>query len=285
MSITPTPSSLSYSNIDVNVINAPSSSSTNVTVSPNIDTTPYRNTFDMTPGPTATTAAYLTPLPRSGTEIALAQAPVGAFQPSTQDTVNYSHLTGYSYATSVFESNDKFGGFCQYHQQNPTEIESICNGLDKNVCSSTQCCVLIGGEKCVAGNERGPTNYSNYNDPIVLHRDLYYYQGKCYGNCPTTLNANSVPASSATVLSSTVNSAPISSSISSVSSFSQGQVQMPGQIQIMGQVPVVRSQQQPQVAETQAPEQQVQTRVPEMTKRPRPAARFTGKVTTRKPKS
>lgn len=296
----PTSSSLSFSNIDVpsNVLNAPPSTTT--TISPK--DMPYRNTFDVTPAPTMSTGLQpydlasnprLTPLPPA--EITLLQAPVGAFQPSNQDNINYSHLTGYSYATSVFESNDKFGGFCQYHQQNPAEIESICNGLDKNVCSSTQCCVLIGGEKCVAGNERGPTNYSNYNDPMILHRDLYYYQGKCFGNCPTTLNTNLVPAASAAVLSSTVNSAPISSSISSVSSYSQGQVQIPGQIQIMGQVPSVA--QVPRLAQTLASQDQEQAAQPpvqaaqpvqtiqNITKPVRPAARFTGKVTTRKPKS
>lgn len=286
---TPSSSSLSFSNIDA--INAPA------TISPK--DIPYRNTLDATPVATTLpfyTNTLLTPLPPA--EITLLQAPVGPFQPSNQDTINYSHLTGYSYATSVFESNDKFGGFCQYHQQNPAEIESICNGLDKNVCSSTQCCVLIGGEKCVAGNERGPTNYSNYNDPMVLHRDLYYYQGKCFGNCPNTLNTHLVPAASAPVLSSTVNSAPISSSVASVSSYSQGQVQIPGQIQIMGQVPSVA--QVPRLAQTLASQDQEQAAQPPVqaakpvqtiqniqtvTKPVRPAARFTGKVTTRRPKT
>lgn len=269
----PTPSASSLSFSDIDVINAPSNTTT--TVSPkdiSYTTLPFYTSTSLTP----------TPFPPS--EITLLRAPAAPFQPSNEDTISYSHLTGYSYASSVFESNDKFGGFCAYHQQNPTKIESICNGLDNNVCSSTQCCVLLGGEKCVAGNERGPTNYSNYTDPIILHRDLYYYQGKCYGNCPNTLNTNLVPASSASTMSSIVNSAPVSSSISSVSSYSQGQSQIPGQMQIMGQVPVQTSAAQVPLQEvTVSSETTTATATAAATKTRRPAARFTGKVTTRKP--
>jgi len=48
--------------------------------------------------------------------------------------------------------------------------------------------VLLGGQKCVAGNENGPTMKANYSDFLVLNKDFYYYQGKCYGNCPNTGN-------------------------------------------------------------------------------------------------
>jgi len=54
--------------------------------------------------------------------------------------------------------------------------------------------VLIGGSgdgpaggpaagRCVAGGENGPVMTSYYTDPTIMHRDRYYYQGKCYGNC------------------------------------------------------------------------------------------------------
>jgi hypothetical protein len=44
--------------------------------------------------------------------------------------------------------------------------------------------VLLGGSKCVSGNENGPSVKSNYSDILVRNKDSYMYMGKCYGNCP-----------------------------------------------------------------------------------------------------
>jgi len=55
--------------------------------------------------------------------------------------------------------------------------------LDNETCPSTDCCVLFGGTKCVAGKKAGPSVQSNYNDTKIKNRDYYYYKGKCYGNC------------------------------------------------------------------------------------------------------
>jgi hypothetical protein len=77
------------------------------------------------------------------------------------------------------------GGFCAA-STSVLEKDAKCGALDANVCASTSCCVLLGGSKCVAGNENGPSNVANYGDPFVLNKDLYYYQGKCFGNCPGT---------------------------------------------------------------------------------------------------
>ena len=73
-------------------------------------------------------------------------------------------------------------GFCK---QSDTfgNIEEKCNSLSKDMCASTGCCVLIGGEKCVQGNETGPKRRAIYSDTTIQNRDVYYYQGKCYGNC------------------------------------------------------------------------------------------------------
>ena len=61
------------------------------------------------------------------------------------------------------------------------QVKKLLAKNDDTVCiriyvrSSTQCCVLIGGEQYFfAGNKRGPTNYSNCNVPIVFHRDMSY---------------------------------------------------------------------------------------------------------------
>ena len=88
------------------------------------------------------------------------------------------------------EINDKIVknvGFCEYYQALPEEIENQCNNSDLNACASINCCTLLKGEKgvkCVAGNEYGPINKNNYNNPMIGTLNEYYHKGKCYGNCP-----------------------------------------------------------------------------------------------------
>jgi hypothetical protein len=69
-------------------------------------------------------------------------------------------------------------GICEKYQANKLGREHACSALDINTCASTTCCVAIGGTQCVAGNEQGPTF------PKTSAPDFYYFQGKCYGNCP-----------------------------------------------------------------------------------------------------
>ncbi len=83
----------------------------------------------------------------------------------------------------VVNTADQLGGFCNANKHNVQKIEEKCLALDKDACASTSCCVLLGGEKCVAGSERGPTLTANYSDYELTNKDFYYYQGKCYGNC------------------------------------------------------------------------------------------------------
>ena len=267
LSTTPTSSSSSLSFSTVSPMIVLSDSAPTTTIQPLPPTIATTNPTMMMP----TAMPPITPLPPS--EIMLLQAPAAPFQPSNQDKINYSHLTGNSYASSVYETNDKFGGFCAYNQQNPTQIETICNGLDKNVCSSTQCCVLVGGEKCVAGNEHGPTNYSNYSDPMVLHRDLYYYQGKCYGNCQNAL-VNDATSFQASVAPSTSYS----------SSTSTTTLTLPAAAVISAASPPFSQVQAVQTVQTQAPissDTTSSSSIPLRTRRP--AARFTGKVATKRP--
>lgn len=83
----------------------------------------------------------------------------------------------------VVNTAEQLGGFCNANKHNVQKIEEKCLALDKDACASTSCCVLLGGEKCVAGSERGPTLTANYSDYELANKDFYYYQGKCYGNC------------------------------------------------------------------------------------------------------
>ena len=106
------------------------------------------------------------------------------FIPNYEDSVYLSRLTGYSTTKPIEDTASKMGGFCEYHKYSPIKIEQECGKLEKNACASTSCCVLLGGSRCVGGNEKGPTMKANYSDITILNRDHYFYKGKCYGNCP-----------------------------------------------------------------------------------------------------
>lgn len=110
--------------------------------------------------------------------------PFGAstYIPKYEDSVYLSRLTMESQTAPYTPSSGPIGA-CQKYAGLPAQTEEYCRSLDVNTCSSTSCCVLLGGSKCVAGNERGPTYKNNYGDFLLRNKDAYYYNGKCYGNC------------------------------------------------------------------------------------------------------
>ena len=124
-----------------------------------------------------------------------------SYVPNYEETVYLSKLTNDTYFEKVSLEELGSPGFCQ--NPNLDYLEKKCNSLDNQTCASTECCVLFGGAKCVAGNSRGPSKQSNYNDFLVKNRDYYYYKGKCYGNCsrstgivnPSSSTHSSVPSS------------------------------------------------------------------------------------------
>lgn len=105
------------------------------------------------------------------------------YVPKYEDSVFLSRLTGSSMTTPVYTSSSIQGGFCTKYKNDPLKLEEICRTIDTDKCGSTNCCVLLGGSKCVAGDDYGPTQKSNYGDVFIRNRDYYYYQGKCFGNC------------------------------------------------------------------------------------------------------
>ena len=106
------------------------------------------------------------------------------YVPNYEDSVYLSRTTGQSTIGEILNPAYMLGGLCNYYKNQPMQLEAACQKLDKNTCASTSCCVLLGGSKCVSGKEQGPTVKSNFSDLYVRNRDFYYYQGKCYGNCP-----------------------------------------------------------------------------------------------------
>lgn len=105
------------------------------------------------------------------------------YVPNYEDSVYLSRTTGMSSIAPLYSTASMKGGFCTQNANNPNEIEQVCNKIDNDKCASMSCCVLLGGSKCVAGDEKGPTMKVNYSDIYVQNKDVYYYQGKCYGNC------------------------------------------------------------------------------------------------------
>jgi len=85
--------------------------------------------------------------------------------------------------SNIYGMASQKSGFCEATKSSMYEREQKCNQINHNMCSSTDCCVLLGGEKCVAGNQNGPSIKANYSDFLIVNRDYYYYKGKCYGNC------------------------------------------------------------------------------------------------------
>jgi len=105
------------------------------------------------------------------------------YVPNYEETVYLSKLTNISTVSPINNTAAMGGGFCDYYKNNPDKLEQMCNDQSGNTCASTSCCVLLGGQKCVYGNQNGPKFKSNYSNFLITNPEFYYYQGKCYGNC------------------------------------------------------------------------------------------------------
>jgi hypothetical protein len=141
----------------------------------------------------------MTVLDKSGNLITIprssVQGDITYFQPSTfkyglstyvpkyEDSV-YLSRTSHMPTMAEYRSAFKTVGFCEEHKDSPFALEEKCGALSAETCASTSCCVLLGGAKCVSGNENGPSMKQNYGDVFVRNKDYYTHLGKCYGNCP-----------------------------------------------------------------------------------------------------
>ena len=77
----------------------------------------------------------------------------------------------YSYASS----------FCRVSDNNLEDINKKCKKLTKKKCTTVDCCILLNGNKCIAGNKQGPSYDVDIN---TAGNDYYYFKNKCYGKCP-----------------------------------------------------------------------------------------------------
>jgi len=108
-----------------------------------------------------------------------------SYVPYYEDSVFLSRSNKSIVNAPTYISSATQGGFCSYYGTQPDILEQKCNAIDGASCAATTCCVLLGGQKCVSGNQAGPTMKANYSDFLIRNKDFYYYQGKCYGNCPS----------------------------------------------------------------------------------------------------
>lgn len=106
-----------------------------------------------------------------------------SYVPNYAESVYLSKLTNEPTTSIVHDFSSQKSGFCKSTMHSMIEREQKCNQLDTSECAATNCCVLLGGEKCVAGNKYGPSVKNNYSDFLLTNRDYYYYNGTCYGNC------------------------------------------------------------------------------------------------------
>jgi hypothetical protein len=110
-----------------------------------------------------------------------------SYVPYYEDSVFLSRSNNRAIVNApAYVTSEANSGFCNYNKSNPDQLELKCNALNAETCAATTCCALLGGQKCVSGDANGPTMKSNYSDFSVLNKDFYYYQGKCYGNCPNS---------------------------------------------------------------------------------------------------
>jgi len=107
------------------------------------------------------------------------------YVPNYEDSVYLSKSTGQNTTSPVYPTSLSLG-ICNQGTgiDNKAKTEQSCNALTSDVCASTTCCVLLGGSKCVSGSEQGPFMKANYSDPFIKNKDFYYFESKCYGNCP-----------------------------------------------------------------------------------------------------
>jgi hypothetical protein len=134
-----------------------------------------------TEGPTIWNDMSVSP-PSSYTPFAGGKSGAPNFVPNYEDSVYMSRSSGQS-QVAQFPYVPPPTDFCIASAGDKRKTEESCNRLTAKTCASADCCVLLGGKKCVAGNQQGPSLRGNYIDSTVEKKDMYYHRGSCYGNC------------------------------------------------------------------------------------------------------
>lgn len=96
-----------------------------------------------------------------------------------ENTVNLSPLMD----TTFFKGVKFSDSFCELNSGNSNtskqNLYNKCSTLTPESCNSTDCCVLVDGKKCIAGNAEGPYLISGKNSDY----NYYLHKYNCYGEC------------------------------------------------------------------------------------------------------
>lgn len=71
--------------------------------------------------------------------------------------------------------------FCS--NKSSEEKDKNCKNLMKNNCTIVDCCILLDGDKCVGGDESGPTYLNKEGKDVDFQ--YYNYRDTCIGKCPS----------------------------------------------------------------------------------------------------
>jgi len=100
------------------------------------------------------------------------------------DTVTVARRANISFITadgcnknSILNSDYK-KDICSANLGDYKTINEKCNALSNENCKYLSCCVLLNGNKCVAGDANGPTYLTDQGNEIDY--DYYKYRGKIY---------------------------------------------------------------------------------------------------------
>jgi hypothetical protein len=118
----------------------------------------------------------------------------GEVKPPT-DLSNVIDTTGSDYYNGkTFFTGKRFSdGFCQTYSD-PVERNNKCSALTAENCNQTDCCIVLNGNKCVAGDANGPTFLVDENGKDLDYA-YYSYKNDCYGSCGKGLGSAANPCS------------------------------------------------------------------------------------------
>ena len=123
--------------------------------------------------------------------------------PADDDPANLINRMSTSYPGETFltEGRNRFSdSFCEtYGPGSGSDLNVECNKLTAENCNQTKCCIFLNGQKCVAGNQAGPSVTVDASTGEDIDYTYYSYKNTCYGSCDNETSTTSAnPCSSYT---------------------------------------------------------------------------------------
>ena len=87
-------------------------------------------------------------------------------------------ITADNCSTHSLLGSDYKNDICETYKGDYQTINKKCNALSNTNCSLLSCCVLLNGNKCIAGSVNGPTYLTDQGNTIDYA--YYTYRGKVY---------------------------------------------------------------------------------------------------------